>query len=60
MKVYVVVTTIEYETFNEFRGVFSTREKAENKLNTLSESESYYGDVLEVELDDMDPKELKI
>ena len=46
MKLYVIISTIQYETYEQFHGVFSSREKAEEKAKSISGSE-----VIEVELD---------
>jgi hypothetical protein len=48
MKLFVIVSTIDYETYQQFHGAFSTREKAEEIAKSISQSE-----ILEVELDQL-------
>ena len=52
MELYVVTSTT-YETYNEFHGVFSTRELAEKKIGELPNYLYADAAIHVVELDDM-------
>lgn len=53
MKLWIVVTSIPYETYNEFKGAFSSYERAAAKVESLDERYKGMTDIIEVELDDM-------
>lgn len=50
MKVYVLLSTVAYETYNEFLGAFDSMEKAEQAMKFLcSPKQMHLADHLEIQ-----------
>jgi hypothetical protein len=55
MKLFVITETVPHETYNEFHGVFSTKELAEAFLLSLPGWDAIGMEIEEVELDEGRP-----
>lgn len=55
MKIFVVMSTVDYETYQTFEGAFTTKEKAEEFVDKMFGNDTYKNkiEIQEVELDSM-------